>query len=879
MRTESESFIINPYIAGSPVKNPTMFFGREDVYAWLRQHLRGRYQDNIIVLYGERRSGKTSILYQMAERLGDHTYIPVLIDFQSMGLEGMDGFLWEVARKIVLGLRGVEGLPLLDRPSRRDFEENPRHQFEEVFLPPILAALGNLRLLLMFDETNRLEERINSGNLPYELVTYLRSLIQHSRSLNFLFSVGSRVEETEHLADLFNLAVYRKISFLEQDFVEDLITKPVSQHYTYTDAAIERIFELTSGQAYYTQLLCHNIFSYWTEHRVEEIDAEHVDLVLPAIIEQATPNLQFAWDDSGPVEKVILAAIAEKLPQYRAGVLRRNIESTLRENRLYPPRKDVTTGLKRLFERDIIENQEPYKFRVGFLQLWLAEFKRTEWIREEIEEEADEWYEREKKRRAEAPTTVETARRWAIPVLAGAIIGGLMAVIIFLNFPNNPPPESPEVDLLSTQVAALQKTATAVQVGAAEAESQGDEEEALLAQQTAAAAVAEVATVQAQVTLAIDAESTKIAAEINDALSQALAAQATATALQTDLDALENIIETATSTSTPIPTNTPTPVPPTSTNTPTPTPMPTNTPTPRPPTPTPTPQPQGRIAIPVDNGVGRYNVIVYSIPDGEIITRILNASQPSFSPDGTKLAVKAQREDGNTIWVYDANGGNGRLASPALNDSRPAWNASSDGLVYENRDTPKDGDSVWRISTQDTLSPDSSSVHLLAGDIIDADRPLYPLWAENDDLIFSACNYWLTSNGSLCGIWRTKSSATVDQDGFVSPSNITRNKEIPTDIDGDELLIMREVNSTWDVFVGSMNSGSFENLTDDSANDGLAVFSPDGKWIAFVSNRAGDWSLWVVPRDGGRARSLPIEGLRFGTDARNWTTERISWGP
>ena len=93
MPPENNPLIVNPYIAGSPVKDATMFFGREDVYAWLRQHLHGAYQDNIIVLYGERRSGKTSILYQMKEGLGDDRDIPVLLDLQGMGLEGIDGFL------------------------------------------------------------------------------------------------------------------------------------------------------------------------------------------------------------------------------------------------------------------------------------------------------------------------------------------------------------------------------------------------------------------------------------------------------------------------------------------------------------------------------------------------------------------------------------------------------------------------------------------------------------------------------------------------------------------------------------------------------------------------------------------------------------------
>ncbi len=58
----------NPYIAGNPVGDSAAFVGRDDV---LRQVLRVLRHDrqNAIVLYGQRRIGKTSILQQLMARL------------------------------------------------------------------------------------------------------------------------------------------------------------------------------------------------------------------------------------------------------------------------------------------------------------------------------------------------------------------------------------------------------------------------------------------------------------------------------------------------------------------------------------------------------------------------------------------------------------------------------------------------------------------------------------------------------------------------------------------------------------------------------------------------------------------------------------------
>lgn len=45
-------------------------------------------------------------------------------------------------------------------------------------------------------------------------------------------------------------------------------------------------------------------------------------------------------------------------------------------------------------------------------------------------------------------------------------------------------------------------------------------------------------------------------------------------------------------------------------------------------------------------------------------------------------------------------------------------------------------------------------------------------------------------------------------------------------------------------------------LTDGGARNGQAFFSPDGRWISFVSNRSGSWQVWRMPADGGDARQL-----------------------
>lgn len=47
-----------------------------------------------------------------------------------------------------------------------------------------------------------------------------------------------------------------------------------------------------------------------------------------------------------------------------------------------------------------------------------------------------------------------------------------------------------------------------------------------------------------------------------------------------------------------------------------------------------------------------------------------------------------------------------------------------------------------------------------------------------------------------------------------------------------------------------------QQLTKGSANSYSATWSPDGKWLAFISERDGPPELWVMEQDGGELRKL-----------------------
>jgi dipeptidyl aminopeptidase/acylaminoacyl peptidase len=65
-----------------------------------------------------------------------------------------------------------------------------------------------------------------------------------------------------------------------------------------------------------------------------------------------------------------------------------------------------------------------------------------------------------------------------------------------------------------------------------------------------------------------------------------------------------------------------------------------------------------------------------------------------------------------------------------------------------------------------------------------------------------------------------------------------------------------ENRTTSDIWVVSAQGGPPRRLTTAPKHDRHARWSPDGKWIAFESNRGGDFQIYMMPFDGGEAVKL-----------------------
>lgn len=372
--------IVNPYIAGAPVTEARMFFGREDVFQWIENSIAGQYADHILVIHGQRRVGKTSVLKQLGNRLPKR-YIPVFFDLQGRTHTTLDRFLWWLARETVRVLkqeRGVE-IPL---PEKEAFSADLEY-FENQFLPGLHPALDGNTLLLTFDEFDNLEEGEIKEILGRPLIDYLRRMMGN-RDLNFIFSIGSSGRKLENMqasyTEFFKTALYKKISFLNEEQTHKLVTQPVEGILEYDTHATSSIYRIAGGHPYFTQLTCHELFARCQRTEQRRVQQADVEAVLEDVVERGTVNLKFVWDEASDVEKWSLSALAKM----DGKVDHRALADYLHKQQVRFSESELTSGLLHLREKDILTPEN--RFVIHLLRLWLQKNRPIEQVREELTE-------------------------------------------------------------------------------------------------------------------------------------------------------------------------------------------------------------------------------------------------------------------------------------------------------------------------------------------------------------------------------------------------------------------------------------------------------------------------------------------------------------
>jgi len=371
--------ITNPYITGNPLdQSSRVYVGREDAYHFIDTNIMAGDEHHTIVCYGLRRTGKSSLLYRiMKNGFTDRRLVPVLFDMQ--GIDNEDDFYYSLAEAINANLE------LQSEYDARNFGDFKK------YLKKIKATLSDRIIVVLVDEFEELQMRVEDKRISRTVFSNIRHLMQHEKNFIFLFAGTHKIEElsADYWSVFFNTATYLKINYLSRKDTEKLITEPVAEHLNYDSLAVDQIIKMTHGQPYLTQLICRTIVNDLNENKKRNYALiDDVDDAVEKIVRQGDDHFStHIWKESTLPERLALSSAAEELSQKQSDDI--GIDGIYSKIELIAgkiTRKECVDTLSRLVSKDIMaEKNMRYSFPVNLLRKWLYRKHPLRQVREEMD--------------------------------------------------------------------------------------------------------------------------------------------------------------------------------------------------------------------------------------------------------------------------------------------------------------------------------------------------------------------------------------------------------------------------------------------------------------------------------------------------------------
>jgi hypothetical protein len=266
----------NPYIAGAPVLDDQMFYGREKLTARMLSTL----HRNSLMITGERRIGKTTFLHHLkrvlaADEGSEWQFFPVFVDLQGVP-EGsfFHALITETLDSLEIGAQTRAGLRVTPEPDGyevRDFS----HDLQRVIAELKTRTPRKVKLALLIDEVDVLNEYSESVNQR------LRGVFMKSFSENLvavMSGVGIKRRWKSEVSPWYNFFDEVELQAFSREEAEALVREPVAGYFRWEGRAVERVLELSQLRPYLIQKLCVNALNRMLEQgrstiRLDDVEA------------------------------------------------------------------------------------------------------------------------------------------------------------------------------------------------------------------------------------------------------------------------------------------------------------------------------------------------------------------------------------------------------------------------------------------------------------------------------------------------------------------------------------------------------------------------------------------------------------------------------
>lgn len=331
--------------------------------------------------------------------------------------------------------------------------------------------------------------------------------------------------------------------------------------------------------------------------------------------------------------------------------------------------------------------------------------------------------------------------------------------------------------------------------------------------------------------------------------------------------------------------------------------------------------PDGKqVAFSWDNDSGDFEIYIKRLDSGPLVKVTHGPGQnvnPAWSPDGRQIAFFRLRRDRTDLMVTTLAGSERLLASTSPPERHavseyavfrsygPAWSPDGKDLAVVDTCPNMEEECIYLVSASDgtkrlftvpgtrmsgdrmpSFSPDGtllafsrsktvsvSDIYVQAVKTGSARRLTFDdsgidgiTWGHNGrEVIFSS------ERSGAPELWRLPISGGVTQPIYVGSQNVLQPAISP---DGHRLAIVEDVTNEniWRIPVHADQNNRVTKLVSSSRRNDSPRYSPDGKHLAFASERTGIWQIWVSNADG--TNPIQITNFKAGlTGSPNWSPD------
>jgi Tol biopolymer transport system component len=233
-----------------------------------------------------------------------------------------------------------------------------------------------------------------------------------------------------------------------------------------------------------------------------------------------------------------------------------------------------------------------------------------------------------------------------------------------------------------------------------------------------------------------------------------------------------------------------------------------------------------------------------------VIGKLKSVFQPQWSPHGHRIAYWALRDEHEQldIWTVSPAGGEPvEVTNDAATDWNPVWSPDGQYLYFS---SDRGGSrNLWRVRIDEETGK-------IRGSFQPVTTPSPFSWL----ISFSR------DGGRMAYVQQTRTSNIYKirfdpshESAVGQPVPVTRGSRearlVDVSPDG-QWVAFSSLGKQDNIYVVRVDGANLHQVTDGPYNDRMPRWSPDGKQIAFFSNRSGKFAIWIIKLDGSGLRQL-----------------------